>query len=125
MPARILVVDDNRTNRELMLYLLHAFGYESQGAADGLSGLEAARSGEFDLVLVDMLMPGIDGIEFARRYKADATLRQVPLVAVTALAMAGDRERILAAGLDGYIAKPIDPASFVTTIGRFLAGDRH
>jgi two-component system cell cycle response regulator len=118
--ARILVVDDNRTNRDLMLYLLRAFGYEAEGAVDGLSGLEAARRGRFDLVLLDMLMPGIDGYEFARRFKADASAGATPLVAVTALAMAGDRERILEAGLDGYIAKPIEPESFVDRVELYL-----
>jgi CheY-like chemotaxis protein len=107
--ARILVVDDNRSNRDLMLYLLRAFGYEAEGAGDGLSGLDAARRGAFDLVLVDVLMPGIDGYEFARRFKADPALAATPVIAVTALAMAGDRERILEAGLDGYIPKPIEP----------------
>ena len=109
MTARILVVDDNRPNRELMLYLLRAFGYDAEGAGDGLSGIDAARRGSFDLVLLDIVMPGIDGYEFARRCRSDRRLAATPLVAVTALAMAGDRERILAAGIDGYIPKPIEP----------------
>ncbi len=121
MAARVLVVDDNATNRDLALYLLRSFGYEAEGAPDGLAGLEAARTGRFDLVLLDMLMPGIDGYEFARRFRSDAGIRQTPVVAVTALAMAGDRERILAAGIDGYISKPIEPRSFVEQIERYLA----
>jgi len=118
--ARVLVVDDNRTNRDLMTYLLRAFGYEAEGAADGLAGLEAARSGKFDLILLDMLMPGIDGYEFARRLRADPQFTATPLVAVTALAMTGDRERIMRAGVDGYIAKPIDPESFIDEIEPYL-----
>ena len=120
MAPQVLIVDDNPTNRELMLYLLKAFGYEAVGAADGLAGLDAARAGRFDLILVDMLMPGIDGYEFARRCQADESLRYIPLIAVTALAMAGDRGHVLAAGLDGYLSKPIDPPSFASTIERFL-----
>ena len=122
MAPRVLVVDDNRSNRDLMLYLLRAFGYEAEGAADGLLGFEAARQGGFDLVLVDILMPGIDGYEFARRCKADPALASTPLVAVTALAMRGDRERILAAGLDGYIPKPIDPDRLRAEIEALISG---
>lgn len=120
--ARFLVVDDNRSNLDLMLYLLRAFGYEAQGAHDGLSGLEAARGSAFDAVLVDILMPGMDGYELARRFKADDVLAATPLIAVTALAMVGDRERLIAAGFDGYIAKPIDPPTFLTQVERYLRG---
>ncbi len=104
-----------------MLYLLRAFGHEAEGRSDGVAGYEAARDGAFDLVLTDILMPGIDGYEFARRMKSDARLASTPLVAVTALAMSGDRERIDAAGFDGYIAKPIEPQSFVADIETYLA----
>ncbi len=120
MGLRILVVDDNRANLDLMLYLLQAFGYEAASSSDGLSGLAAARDGQFALVLADVLMPGIDGYEFARRFKADSTLAGTPLVAVTALAMTGDRDRITKAGFDGYIPKPIDPERFVQQIEAHL-----
>lgn len=119
--ARILVIDDNSANLDLMLYLLRAFGHDAVGTADGLAGYEAAKSGEFSLVLTDILMPGIDGYEIARRLKRDARLARMPLVAITALAMAGDRERIDAAGFDGYIAKPIEPTTFVAQIEPHLA----
>src|SRR5579864_3894994 len=109
MAARILVVEDNRANLDLMLYLLRAFGHDAQGVTDGSAGLEAAKAGEHDLVLADVLMPGLDGYELARRLKADPRLAQKPLVAVTALAMVGDRERVLASGFDGYVTKPIEP----------------
>jgi two-component system, cell cycle response regulator len=118
--VRILVVDDNATNLELMLYLLRAFGYDSEGERDGIAGLEAARSGRFALVISDILMPGIDGYEFARRLKADLSLSSTPIIAVTALAMPGDRERISAAGFDGYIRKPIEPSTFVSQVEGFL-----
>jgi CheY-like chemotaxis protein len=114
------VIDDNPANLDLMLYLLRAFGHDPEGVSDGLAGVQAARDGGFALVLTDILMPGIDGYELARRLKADAALASTPLIAVTALAMAGDRERIAAAGFDGYIPKPIEPQTFVTQVEAFL-----
>jgi len=122
MSGRILVVDDNQANLDLMLYLLKAFGYEPQGAASGPAGLEAARAGNFDLVLIDILMPGMDGYELARLLRHDARLASTPLVAVTALAMATDRQRIETAGFNGYIAKPIEPETFAAQIERYLKG---
>jgi two-component system, cell cycle response regulator len=116
----ILIADDNEANRELMLYLLRAFGHEAVGVPDGLAAYEAARNGDFSLVLTDILMPGLDGYELAERLKGEARLAAIPLVAVTALAMAGDRERIKAAGFDGYISKPIEPQSFVAQIESYI-----
>lgn len=116
MKGRILVADDNRANLDLMLYLLRAFGHEAVGVSDGLAAYEAARVGDFALVLTDILIPGIDGYELAARLKGDARLAATPLIAVTALAMAGDRDRINAAGFDGYITKPIEPQTFVEQI---------
>ncbi|MBV8345084.1 MAG: response regulator [Candidatus Eremiobacteraeota bacterium] len=118
--ARVLVIDDNAANLELALYLLRAFGYEAEGRSDGASGLEAARSGRFGIVLTDILMPGIDGYELARRFKSDAGLSSTPLVALTAFAMGGDHERIIAAGFDGCITKPIDPHGFVAEVESYL-----
>lgn len=118
--SRILVIDDNAVNLDLMLYVLRAFGHDAEGYSDGLSGLQAALRGDFAIVLSDILMPGIDGYEFARRFKGESHLATVPLVAVTALAMSGDRERIAAAGFDGYIAKPIEPRTFATQVEAFL-----
>jgi len=118
--ARILVVDDNPANLDLMLYLLRAFGHDAEGVADGLAGFTAASGGGFSLVLTDILMPGIDGCELVRRLKNDARLASMPVVAVTAFAMQSDRERIAAAGFDGYIAKPIEPRAFVSQIESYL-----
>lgn len=120
MSAHVLVIEDNVTNLDLITYLLRAFGYEVSSETDGLAGLEAARTAGYDLVLADILMPGLDGYEFARRFKADDKLAGTPLVAVTALAMTGDREKILASGFDGYIPKPIDPQKFAAQIESFL-----
>jgi CheY-like chemotaxis protein len=118
--ARILVIEDNPTNLDLMTYVLRALGYEVSYEMDGVAGLEAAQAGAFDLVLADILMPNLDGFELARRFKADPKLAATPLVAVTALAMAGDREKILASGFDGYISKPIDPQMFAGQIEALL-----
>jgi CheY-like chemotaxis protein len=118
--ARILVVDDNASNLELMLYLLRAFGHDPHGAADGVAGLEAARSGTFDLVLSDILMPHMDGVEFLQQLRANPRSLQCKVVAVTASAMVGDRESLMRLGFDGYIAKPIDPERFVTQVDAYL-----
>jgi len=122
LTARILVVEDNPTNLDLMTYLLRALGYEVATASDGLTGLDLARAVRYDAVLADILMPGIDGYEFARRFKADEDLVGIPLIAVTALAMSGDRERIVAAGFDDYVSKPIDPKAFAEHLETLLAG---
>ncbi len=120
MVARILVIEDNPANLELMTYLLKAFGYQTREACDGEEGL--ARLGEEvpDLIVCDIQLPGIDGYELARQLKGDPVLRSIPLVAVSALAMVGDRDKILAAGFDGYIAKPITPQTFVAQVAVFL-----
>lgn len=123
--ARILVIEDNTANLELMTYLLQAFGHAVVAAADGECGIEAALRERPDLILCDVLLPDVDGYTVARTLKADAALRRVPIVAVTALAMEGDRERGIAAGFDGYIEKPIDPERFVAQTDQFLeAGQR-
>jgi len=120
MGARILVIEDNPQNLRLMTYLLTSFGHTTTTAVDGQAGLAAARADRFDLVLCDILMPVLDGYEVARVFKADERLQATPIIAVTALAMVGDRERILSAGFDGYISKPIDPQLFVREVDGFL-----
>lgn len=120
MATRILVIEDNPANMELVRYVLEAFGYTVIAAADGEKGVDLARAAPPDLVICDLQLPGIDGIEVAKRLKALPALTRVPLVAVTAYAMVGDRERLLAGGFDGYIAKPIDPQTFVPQVAAFL-----
>src|SRR4051812_1682009 len=104
--ARILIVEDSPANLELMTYLLKAFGHTVLPAENGLDGVELALREDPELIICDMQLPDIDGFEIARRLRSDAEWASVPLVAVTALAMVGDRDRILAGGFDGYLAKP-------------------
>lgn len=119
--TRILLVEDNPESLELMRYLLNAFGYQTLICADGRDGVVTARRERPDLVICDIEMPALDGYGVLRELKQDPALREILLVAVTALAMVGDREKVLAAGFDGYIAKPIDPMIFIRSIGDFLA----
>ncbi len=123
MAARILLIEDNATNLELMVYLLQAFGYSPICARGGEAGLEIARRESLSLIICDIQMPTIDGFEVARQLKSDPATSKIPLIAVTALAMVGDRDRVLAAGFDGYVAKPIAPEEFVPQIERFIKED--
>ncbi|WP_295999910.1 EAL domain-containing protein [Rugamonas sp.] len=122
MSARILIIEDNPTNMELMVYLLRAFGYTPLMAHDGEEGVKTARRELPDLIICDVHLPKLDGYGVVAALKADPAVRAIPALAVTALAMVGDRERLLAAGFDGYIGKPIEPDSFVTQIESFLPG---
>jgi two-component system cell cycle response regulator len=121
MGARILVIEDNEANLDLMTYLLNAYGHATITARDGPHGLVQAKAGAIDLIICDIQLPKMDGYEIARLIKADAEIPAVPLIAVTALAMVGDQDKILSAGFDGYIAKPIAPDEFVGQIEAFLA----
>src|SRR6266446_1173894 len=114
----------NGTNPQLMVYLLGAFGYTMLTAMTGEEGLEAARRESSDLIVCAVQLPGLDGYEIARRLKSHPALRTIPLVAVTALAMVGDREKVLAVGFDGYIAEPIVPQTFVQDVTAFLGSPR-
>ncbi len=124
MPARILIIEDNPANLELMIYLLTAFGHVPLSAQSGEQGLTMAHREKPDLIVCDIQLPGMDGYSFTRQLKTSTALRAVPLVAVTALAMVGDRDKVLAAGFDGYISKPIEPESFVTRVEEFLRPDQ-
>jgi len=124
MSGRILVIEDNPPSLELMTYLLKAFGYTVLCALDGLEGVELARRERLDLIVCDIHLPRLDGYEVAKRLKGHPALSQIPLVAVTALAMVGDRDKILAAGFDGYIDKPIDPEGFIKHVRSFVSSPR-
>ncbi len=105
---KILLVEDNEMNRDMLARRLGRKGYEVAIAVDGLQGLETAQAGGFDLILMDMSLPVLDGWEATRRLKADPRTRSVPIIALTAHAMAGDRERAMEAGCDDYDSKPIE-----------------
>lgn len=118
--ARILVIEDNWANLEVMTYLLGAYGHEVLSARDGADGLEQARAARPELIVCDIHMPRMDGYEVAREVKSIDALRGVPLIAVTALAMVGDREKVLQGGFAGYIPKPIVPETFVAQLESHL-----
>jgi two-component system, cell cycle response regulator DivK len=105
--AKVLIVEDNPANMRLAVFLLESAGHTVLGATDAEAGLTLAREEHPDLILMDIQLPGIDGLEATRQLKADEETRAIPVIALTALAMKGDEERIRAAGCDGYIAKPI------------------
>jgi diguanylate cyclase (GGDEF)-like protein/PAS domain S-box-containing protein len=122
LSARILIIEDNATNMELMVYLLRAFGYTPLAAYDGEEGVRMARSELPDLIICDVHLPKLDGYGVVAELKKDPQLRKIPALAVTALAMVGDRERLLEAGFNGYIGKPIEPDLFVAELESFLPG---
>ena len=119
--ARILVVEDNGDNMFLTVMLLESAGHTVLSASDAEAGLTLARAELPDLILMDIQLPGMDGLEATGLLKQDAATRLVPVLALTALAMKGDEERIRAAGCDGYIAKPIGIQDFLATIAAQLA----
>jgi CheY-like chemotaxis protein len=114
------VIEDNANNIALVDYVLRAHGHITLLAQSGPEGLDIARRERPDLVLLDIRMPGMDGYEVAAALRKEPGLEHMPIVAVTASAMVGDRERIGASGFDGYIQKPIDPETFVTEVEKFL-----
>lgn len=119
--AKILVVDDDATNLMLAVTALEKAGYEVLSAEGGAEGFEAALAHAPDLVLMDVQMPGMDGIAALRRLRTEPRTSKLRVVALTALAMKGDRERLLAKGFDGYIAKPIRYKNFLARVEALLA----
>jgi two-component system cell cycle response regulator DivK len=119
--STVLVVEDNPANMTLATFLLRSAGYSVLSAIDAESGLALARNQQPDLVLMDIQLPGMDGLEATALLKGDEATRGIPVIALTALAMKGDEERIRAAGCDGYIAKPLAYKEFLATIANHLA----
>ena len=119
--ARILIIEDNPDNMMLAVLLLESAGYTVLSAIDAEAGLTLARAQIPDLILMDIQLPGMDGLEATALLKQDPATRAIPVVALTALAMKGDEARIRAAGCDGYIAKPMGRESFLGTIAAQLA----
>jgi CheY-like chemotaxis protein len=116
----ILIVEDNEMNRDMLSRRLRSRGYDVLLAVDGADGIDVARSGSPDLILMDMSLPLIDGWEATRRMKADAKLRSIPVIALTAHAMANDRDKALEAGCDDYDTKPIELPRLLAKIETLL-----
>jgi two-component system cell cycle response regulator DivK len=114
--TRLLLVEDSEPNRDLIKRYLGLFGFEISAATDGLQAIEMAHTQTFDLILMDMSLAVLDGWEVTRRLKADPKLGHVPIIALTAHAMVGDREKALAAGCDEYETKPVNFPSLIDKI---------
>jgi len=120
MTKKILIVEDNELNMKLFNDLLRAHGYETVQTIDGRDVLELARQHEPDLILMDIQLPEISGLDVTRMLKADDGLKHIPVIAVTAFAMKGDEEKIREGGCEDYIAKPISVPNFLETINKHL-----
>ena len=118
--AKVLVVEDNPANMTLAVFLLQSVGHTVLSAKDAEAGLTLAREEQPNLILMDIQLPGMDGLEATAMLKRDDLTRTIPVIALTALAMKGDEERIRAAGCDGYIAKPMSYQEFLATIAAQL-----
>ena len=121
--AKILVVEDNALNIKLFCDLLTAHGHETEPVLDSREALDAARAFQPDLIITDIQLPHVTGIELMELLRADETLKAVPIMAVTAYAAQGDDERIRAAGASAYVSKPISVARFAETVEQLLAGE--
>ncbi len=122
MAKTILIVEDEPRNLKLIRDLLQIFGYETMEATDGEHGVELAKAKIPNLILMDIMMPKMDGLEATRIIKADANTKHIPIIALTSYAMKGDRERTIEAGCDGYIAKPVDIQEVLKAIDHLLSG---
>jgi CheY-like chemotaxis protein len=120
MTARILIIEDHPDNMELMVCLLEAFGYAVLSALSGEAGMKTAFKELPDLIICDVHLPNIDGYGVLAYLKGEPALRSTPVIAVTALAMVGDRQKLLNAGFNGYLSKPIEPEAFVPQVEKFI-----
>ncbi len=120
MNGKILIVEDNELNMKLFKDVLSAHGYETIEATDGRNVVELAREHRPDLIVMDIQLPEISGLDVTRMLKSDDELKHVPIIAVTAFAMKGDEERILEGGCEAYISKPISMSDFLAAIKKFL-----
>ena len=124
MPRKILIVEDNEDNRELAVKVLRNKGFETVTAVDGEEAIEKAVSEKPDLILLDISLPKLDGYEVAKRLKNMEEFKEIPIVAFTAHAMKGDREKVIAAGFEGYISKPINIREFPDQVKLYIRGKR-
>jgi len=120
---KILLVEDNEMNRDMLSRRLQRKGYEVAIAVDGLQGVEMGRSGDYDLILMDMSLPELDGWEATRRLRTEPEAGAIPIIALTAHAMAGDREKALEAGCDDYDTKPIELQRLLSKMEALLASE--
>jgi two-component system cell cycle response regulator DivK len=123
MNKTALIVEDNALNLKLMRDLLEASGITTLQTKDGTRALEMVREHRPDIILMDIQLPDVSGLDVTRQLKADEELRDIPIIAVTALALRGDEERVLEAGCDAYISKPISVASFLDEVRKYLGED--
>jgi two-component system cell cycle response regulator DivK len=122
--AKVLIIEDNPANMTLAMFLLQSAGHDVLSATDAEAGLTLARSERPNLILMDIQLPGMDGLEATGLLKRDAATRSIPVIALTALAMKGDEERIRAAGCDGYIAKPLAYKELLAVVANYLVVGR-
>ena len=122
--TRVLVIEDNEDNRELIDFLLQAAGFETMHAVTGLEGVKMALEEKPDLLICDIQLPDIDGKETLIRIKQNEETKHIPSIAMTSYAMAGDREKLLAAGFTAYIEKPIDPERVIGQIQEVVDGEK-
>jgi two-component system cell cycle response regulator DivK len=120
MPKTVLIVEDNELNMKLFCDLLDAHGYRTVQTRDGLEALHLARKHRPDLILMDIQLPEVSGLEITKWLKDDEELKSIPVIAVTAFAMKGDEEKIRQGGCEAYIAKPISVAHFVDMVRQFI-----
>ncbi|MCA1952968.1 MAG: response regulator [Hyphomicrobiales bacterium] len=121
MAKTVLIVEDNELNMKLFNDLLEAHGYETLKARTGLEGFDLARTRKPDLVLMDIQLPEVSGIDIIKLLKEDEELKGIPVIAITAFAMKGDEERIRESGCEGYLSKPISVSKFIETVRGFVA----
>jgi CheY-like chemotaxis protein len=118
--SRVLVVEDNPNNMKLINMVLNRHGYETIGAVTGEEGVEKAGAEKPDMILMDIMLPDIDGLETTRRIRKIESMQKIPIIAITSYAMAGDREKILEAGCNGYFEKPINPLTIMNDIEKIV-----
>ncbi len=123
MAKLITIIDDEPQNIELLCDLLQVTGYSTNVATNGKEGIELAKTSKPDLVLMDIQMPEMDGLEATRILKTDAATKDIPILALSSYAMKGDKERILAAGCDGYLSKPLVIKELLKIVAEYLSGE--
>ncbi|MEM7046112.1 MAG: response regulator [Pseudomonadota bacterium] len=123
MAKKVMIIEDNPLNMRLFNDLVRSAGYETVTTDNGLDALDIARDAQPDLVILDVQLPEVSGLDVARWFKAEDSLKDVPIIAVTAFAMKGDEERVRASGVQDYMSKPIAVADFLKAVKGFLEND--